>query len=900
VRAFWSWLGLNAGRHVRIVTLVGLALTIGLGVGIGQLRFKTDNASYLNRTDTAYKDNAIYQRAFGGDDMVSMFTMSSGHTVEDLLASANLAKLRKVTRQLDAVHDVLAVITPLTILEFIQNTLASPNGDVTQSLVGQMQVAALAAPQSATSTAIRQRVGAQDLARLAALPVDDRVIGNTQWDHFLLYGTNGEFYSGANQYFVNQTHAVMYVRLAGNLSIEQESRTASTVTAIMSGAHFQGATVITTGSPSFLKALNDYLRGGMLRLTAIAALLMVAILVLLFNVRWRLLPFGIVTIGLIWAFGLVAYLHVPLTLATISALPIMLGIGIDYAIQMHSRVEEEVVLDRVAHPIQATARNLCPALLVVTFDAVFAFLALQFSAVPMIRQFGLMLAIGVAVICLCTIVSSLAVLGIREHKSPTRARPKKRDFSQASLSRIAVRLGSLPRQCAIPLALASVAVFAGGLVVEGKLVIQTNPVQWINQRSSVIHDIHALERNAKAGGQLNVLISGPGVMTNQGIAYIDQFENRVARLDSATLQPAMSLVSAAADLTATPGAAAIPPKVSDVLAVYAKEPPAMQRLLFADGGRALDLLFISKTSDLNAMQAAVDTVNAQRPPVGIDIRAGGIAEVGAGLLQDIQRHRALLTYLAIIFVMVWLTIRLRSFVRALLSMVPVLIAVGLANLVAYALSIRLSPATAVGGPLVVAVCTEFTSLMLLRYIEERSRGLEPRAAFNSTSARTGRAFIVSGLTAITGVAVMATSSMTILSGFGEVVAFNVIIALVSALVILPPIVVWADQRNWVSRGMLRPDPDARPLVEPLGSVQLAAITLGADSQGADSRQTQPVGADLVGSELVGADPVGASLAGSDLAGAEPSSSPVALGGLVDLGAPLSAEADAAQHRAGLQ
>ena len=859
MRTFWSWLGLNAGKHVRVVTLIGLALTIGLGVGLGQLRFKTDNASYLNRTDTAYKDNAIYQQTFGGDDMVSMFTMGSGHTVEDLLDRANLAELHKVTRQLEAVHDVSAVTTPITVLQFIENMVAGPNGDVTQSLAGQLQLAALAAPQSAPSRALRQNEGAQNLERLASVPVADRVIGNPQWDRFLLYASNGSLYSGVNQYFVNPTHAVMYVRLVGNLSIDEESHAAATVAGIMSAARFQGAIVITTGSPSFLKALNDYLRGGMLRLTGIAALLMVAILVLLFNVRWRLLPFGIVAIGLVWAFGLIAYLHVPLTLATISALPIMLGIGIDYAIQMHSRVEEEVVLDRVAHPIQATARNLCPALLVVTFDAVFAFLALQFSAVPMIRQFGLILAIGVAVICLCTIVSSLAVLGIREQKSPTRARPNRRDFSHASLSRIAVRLGSLPRRWAIPLALASIAVFVGGLSVEGKLVIQTNAVQWINQRSSVIQNIHALERNVDAAGQLNVLISGPGVMTNQGIAYIEQFENRVARLDSATLQPALSLVSATADLTAVPGATSVAPEVSDVLAVYAKEPPAMQRLLVAGGGQDLDLLFVSKTSNLNALQAAVDTVNAQHPPPGISIRPGGIAEVGAGLLQDIERHRALLTYLAIIFVLVWLTIRLRSFVRALLSMVPVLIAVGLANLVAYALSIRLSPATAVGGPLVVAVCTEFTSLMLLRYIEERSRGLEPRAAFDSTSARTGRAFIVSGLTAVAGVAVMATSSMSILSGFGEVVAFNVIIALISALVILPPVVVWADQRNWVSRGMLRPDPGARPLIELLG---------------AESLRTDPQGA-------------------------LPSSSPPALGGLVDLGVPLAAEADAAQHGAGL-
>ncbi|HET9728115.1 MAG TPA: MMPL family transporter, partial [Acidimicrobiia bacterium] len=164
----------------------------------------------------------------------------------------------------------------------------------------------------------------------------------------------------------------------------------------------------------------------------------------------------------------------------------------------------------------------------------------------------------------------------------------------------------------------------------------------------------------------------------------------------------------------------------------------------------------------------------------------------------------------------------RSIVRALLSLVPVLIAVGASSLIAYALSLKLSPMTAVGGPLVVAACTEFTSLILLRFIEERQRGLEPREAVDVTASRTGRAFIVSALTAIAGVGVIATSSMPLLHDFGEVVAMNVAVALLSALVILPPMLVWADRRNWVSRGMVHPPP--QPAHSPLPT---AAATMDA-------------------------------------------------------------------------
>jgi len=180
----------------------------------------------------------------------------------------------------------------------------------------------------------------------------------------------------------------------------------------------------------------------------------------------------------------------------------------------------------------------------------------------------------------------------------------------------------------------------------------------------------------------------------------------------------------------------------------------------------------------------------------------GLAVVGVGLLDNLNANRVILTYIAILFVFLFLAVRLRSIIRALLSLVPVLIAVGASSLIAYALSLKLSPMTAVGGPLVVATCTEFTSLILLRFVEERRRGSRPREAMNAAASRTGRAFIVSALTAISGVAVIATSSLPLLHDFGEIVALNVAIALISALVILPPMLVWADRRNWVSRGLV--------------------------------------------------------------------------------------------------
>ncbi len=192
-------------------------------------------------------------------------------------------------------------------------------------------------------------------------------------------------------------------------------------------------------------------------------------------------------------------------------------------------------------------------------------------------------------------------------------------------------------------------------------------------------------------------------------------------------------------------------------------------------------------------------------PPGITATASGLAVVGVGLLENLTSNRVMLTYLAIAFVGIFLAFRLRSVVRSLLSLVPVLIAVGLASLVAFAFDLKLSPMTAVGGPLVIAVCTEFTSLILLRFIEERRRGHTPQEAADVAAARTGRAFIVSACATISGILVIATSSLPLLRDFGLIVGMNVAVALLSALVVLPPLMVWADNYGWVSRHMIPDD-----------------------------------------------------------------------------------------------
>jgi uncharacterized protein len=619
----------------------------------------------------------------------------------------------------------------------------------------------------------------------------------------------------------------MAVYLQGNLNINQETAAATSVTKIIDSVHFQNVTVITTGVPALLKTINDYLKHGITSLALAAGALMVAILLLSFTVRWRLLAFAIVAVGLAWGFGLVGYFHVPLTLATIAALPVLLGVGMDYSIQMHSRIEEEVVLDRAAHPIQASARGLGPALLVVTFDAVFAFTALWFAKTPAIRQFGSLLVIGIIAVCVCSIVSTLAVLGIREYRSPTQGK----DFSHRRLSRVVVFLGSLPQRAAPPLAILSIVVLLAGVALEGRLQLQTDPIQWVNPQAQSIKDIVALKNATGSDNELAMRVSTTHPFSDQTVAYVTKFSRQLQAKYPHFLWPAAGLINTIDQFVSLPGMVDVPPTGAQIEGIYLIAPAGIRKTTVADDGRALNVIFRGRTDTLTDLNPVVqDLQGGIDPPPGITVAPGGIAVVGVGLIENLEKSRVQLTYLALLFVGAFLTIRLRSLIRALLSLVPVLVAVGGVSLIGVAFSLKLSPVTAVAGPLVVAVCTEFTSLILLRFVEERGRGLSPRQAMEATARRTGRAFMVSGMTAVAGVGTLGLSSMPLLSEFGVIVAINVSVALVSALVVLPPILVWADQRNWVSRGLIRPVPE--PYRTPEEELALASVNGQRDGSGA--------------------------------------------------------------------
>lgn len=820
---FWRSIAVVLGKYWWAVGLGVVAITGILAIGASRIEFATGQDSYLNTDSQASIDNVEFQKRFGGEAVILLFSAEGDATIEDLMSDANRVELERLEAELRAVPEVHAVITPLVSMQFSSAILD-------ESVATQALARATGVDDDEDSSARRSTDTSTSLARLSASRPAD--LGNPAWVELILWDNTGyEIDAGAisttpsfedrrirrslESTYPDKHTAVGGVVLEGNADLDTLSAGTEAVLEIMDTAELDGFEVTTTGSPVFLKDINDYLQGGMLTLGAAAVAIMALVLLLTFRVRWRLLPLVAVLIAVAWTFSFLGLIGIDLSLVTISGLPILIGLGVDFAIQVHNRVEEEVVLDRAASPMQETLANLGPPLVAATAAAVAAFLVMRVSLVPMIRDFGVMLAIGIVIILLVGVVIPTAVLGLREYRART--------TSLAELSLIErgiVGLGRLPQRFVIPLILASVGVLVAGIALEDRFEIESDPVRWVNQDTDTVRDIQRLEDETGFESTLGVLIEANNVRDQDVVdlvwGFLEENEDGDAIRNSSSMVSTLSKIINYDD-TVNP----VPPRAEDVVALIDVMPDDIRRVLINDEGTAAQInlrlgpaplsedaeLVARLDEDLSSRIAALDVpadsillTDLEEGEQPVRAVPAGLAVVGVGLLENLSANRAILTYLALVAAGLWILVRFRSPARALLAMVPVLLAVGSASVIVAVLGLTLSPLTTVSGPLVIASCTEFSVLILGRYLEERQRGLSPDDATDRASARTGRAFFTSALTTIGGFGVLVFSALPLLSDFGMIVTLNVAVALLSALVVMPPLLVWADGHGWLGVG----------------------------------------------------------------------------------------------------
>ena len=146
-----------------------------------------------------------------------------------------------------------------------------------------------------------------------------------------------------NYIFPSPDAAQIVIRLRSDLTGAERTRAIGLIKEAASDPSIvlRRSQLVVSGSPVVFNGLNDELPVRVLILAAVAVLLMSLALWFTFGSIWRLLPLALALGGMAVAAGLLRLLGGEFSLASLGAAPILIGLTVDYAVQLQARFDEE-------------------------------------------------------------------------------------------------------------------------------------------------------------------------------------------------------------------------------------------------------------------------------------------------------------------------------------------------------------------------------------------------------------------------------------------------------------------------------------------------------------------------------------------------------------------------------
>lgn len=760
---FFGRLGIFIENKRLLVIIVGLALIGPAIFGAMQLEMETGNETFVSTDSQVYKEYDRFNKHFSSEVIAVLLT---GDDLAQLLRTENVKAMETIENRMGADPNVISAVGPTLLMK----------------------------------QAIAQKTGTP------ALPDDPQQLLDIVADP-----QTGEIREEFNQVFPDDKHALIALALEGGLPPDETKETVQVTEEVAAGAGFIDAEPIVTGTPVLRVDIEDSIASSSLSMLIVAILLMLLILALTFSVRgfftWRWLPLAVVLIAIAYAFGAMGAFSVPMTIVTVAALPVLIGLGVDYAIQFHNRYDEETRRgETTAEAIIDSVTHVGPAIGMAIATACLGFVALFFSPVPMIQDFGLTLIIGVVVCYLMAMLFLLAVLYSRDRRGGTTAKSSNRNMKpkkerahvvDRGLRRLAPWVLNNPA-IILPIALVMT---AGGLIADGHIEAETDLMQFLSSDVGAVKNMETLEMVTSGRTSANLLIEAEDITDPELLTWMVQVENRIRDEQSELVGGTSSI----ADLVLQSNGGQIPRDSHEVEQILETVPAPLKRNLVTDDHVAANVVVsvgFLDSDQIRDLKARLIDYTTDRPP-DINVAVTGMPIIQDKLVGGLAGGRARMTLIgiALVFAGLFFLFRFRV-LRALMAIVPIGLIIGWSAGVMYLLGIKYSPATATLGALIIGIGVEFTILLMMRYYEERGKGEGPAEAMTTAMTRIGRAVIASGLTVVGGFgALLIARDFPIIQDFGVVTMINVLFALVSTLFVLPTLIVSVDQ--WSERRKAR-------------------------------------------------------------------------------------------------
>ena len=580
--------------------------------------------------------------------------------------------------------------------------------------------------------------------------------------------------------------------------------------------------VTVTGAPVFENAAFGLMLPEMIQLFAVAFAIIFSVVFLVMRGRlyrtWKVfLPVGTALVALVYMLGMMGVVGFNFNAIMLGVLPIALGLGIDFSLQLHTRYIEE--REKGREPVDAAgaaARTTGNTLLLAMATTSIGLGALLVSAVPPTRQLGATAAFGViaaTALSLTLLVALLVELDGDEYETVNAPadgdaavadggappspggdaddRPAPEPSADGVLGDdepaferfIGSLSGGIAAAPLLVVVLMLAAIGGGAAVYHDVETTQEMLDYWpeIEQRD----DLEELEDTAQSPNVIYLVVEGKDAYSPTTFRRASAFETAIEDHDDVN--------------------AAMSPVTAVEMANDGEIPESRARLVeTVDRQAASDLMPIgdrADTPDRFVIQLFVADIEGQEVRHLIDdteavadkhlaterTAVTGKPVVNRNVIENVTSGRDPMTVLSFGMATLFLALALRSLRESVLLVVSVAIsAVMLISMAMYALGIPWNPLTVATGSIALGAGITYGIHVHERFKEELYvNNAAPAAAMREAMVRKSRPVIGSGATTLFGFGALGISDFPVLANFGIAVALAMTFALATAFVFLP-------------------------------------------------------------------------------------------------------------------
>lgn len=223
-------------------------------------------------------------------------------------------------------------------------------------------------------------------------------------------------YSDTLSHHISNDYSMSIIRLQLSTDFDETELERELNKAITEVPKPPGLAVSISGEPVQVVQMEKLIRPDMQKTSMISLGGILVILIALFSsIRYGLIPLTTIVFGTIWAFGIMGSLGMTLNSQMAGVTSMIMGIGIDFGIQVVTRFRHELKHATIEKAVEHTIGNVLVPMGTATIAALIGFKAMSMGTLTFLGELGVVMSYGVAssMIAAVTVVPALLVISER-------------------------------------------------------------------------------------------------------------------------------------------------------------------------------------------------------------------------------------------------------------------------------------------------------------------------------------------------------------------------------------------------------------------------------------------------------------------------------------------------------